>query len=134
MLNDPWNMKQFKNAKLGSDGILKCAVVRGKGRMDDGINNIYKLFKVGRWIPLQSHVYHSQTSQGATLIFFCNLPVTCHTVRGHDRAPLRSGSGVGVALGATAVSDVHGLTGSCWPLRTQPEHHVLERLTDPPLS
>lgn len=118
----------IQNAKLCRDRILKCSVVRRKGRMDVGINNIYKLFKVSRGIPLQSHTYHSQTSPGAALMFLCSLLVECHTIHGHDHTPLKSDLGMGVTLKPQLSQMSTRLAGSCWPLRTHPEHYVLREV------
>lgn len=75
--------------------------------MGDGINNIYKLLKVGRWSTLQSHVYHSQTSQEAILILY-NLTgeMSYFAWPWSNMSKIRFRE-MGVTLEATTVSDVH---------------------------
>lgn len=78
--------KTINIAELCSDGLLKFAVTWGRGRDRGGVCNIYKLLKVGKYLTLQNHAYHSYTCikppQEQYKFSWITFLVKCHTCHG----------------------------------------------------
>ena len=82
--------KTIQCAKLYSGRLLKCAVVRGKVRMDDGLNTNYELLNQADRLSRKSCL--PLTSQEAILIPLYNLTGEMSHVNGHKQISIKSDS------------------------------------------